>query len=764
MSMDTAMDSLYESQKNILEAMTKLLSNMKKDPADRRTVDNCRRKMEMLDLLWSEYDANNKKLLPYESIEHQYFQKGEFELTKKLYRDIKAYIENLEGEIKTSAGRTAAGQQPAQQQQTKQPPGKPQTGTSAQQQISVTQQQAVEPAAQPAVQYKSRGTNSKLDDLLRKQTVNFKAFIRTVNTINIESVSEKWEFQDLLKSLDSRWTVIDSVHWDIIDALEGEEDDAYESMFSRHESTYNRIKKALNSKMWSVSHIEKSTPTIELPVFTGSYQQWVSFRDLFLETIHKNPSLSSAQKMQFLKSKVKGDAERLIQHLSISSENYSICWKILDHRFENKKLIFTSHVNTLLNLPNMQTPACNQIKKLHDITVESLHAIKNQGVDISTWDPLLVHLLSQKLDSITYGEYVESLGNSRELPILQDFLDFLELKFITMESARRRQECTPKSSNTQQQPLPHQVPTQKFSATSSPRKAFVPRNGNNENVGKPFFKYSHASTSIKCPLCEAEHGLFMCDRFLNMPNDIKLKTLNNHQLCINCLYDHRGKKCISTKTCRACNNKHNTLLHDALAKQKSQEMPPPVTRVANNRNNNSHVSQSQGDASEILLTTALIKVTSRDGNQHIMRALIDQGSQISLISERAAQQLGIKRQSCNGVIFGIGEKENNCKGMLDITCQSLHSDFVFNARVMIMNNLIKNLPQKTFSKPAWSHISDINLADPEFYVSRPVDILLGAEIYSLIMMDGIIRGDETRVDSLRQRDYFVSLQRRFKSN
>ncbi|KAG7301335.1 hypothetical protein JYU34_014266 [Plutella xylostella] len=226
MSMDTAMDSLYESQKNIFEAMTKLLSNMKKDPADRRTVDNCRRKMEMLDLLWSEYDANNKKLLPYESMEHQYFQKGEFELTKKLYRDIKAYIENLEGEIKSSAGRTAAGQQPAQQQQTKQPPGKPQPGTSVQQQISATQ--VVEPAAQPAVQYKSRGTNSKLDDLLRKQTVNFKAFIRTVNTINIESVSERWEFQDLLKSLDSRWTVIDSLHWDIIDALEGEEDDAYE--------------------------------------------------------------------------------------------------------------------------------------------------------------------------------------------------------------------------------------------------------------------------------------------------------------------------------------------------------------------------------------------------------------------------------------------------------------------------------------------------------------------------------------------------------
>ena len=48
--------------------------------------------------------------------------------------------------------------------------------------------------------------------------------------------------------------------------------------------------------------------------------------------------------MQFLKGKVQGESERLIQHLTISSEKYLICWEILNHRYTNKKYICTVHI------------------------------------------------------------------------------------------------------------------------------------------------------------------------------------------------------------------------------------------------------------------------------------------------------------------------------------------------------------------------------------------------------------------------------------
>lgn len=59
-----------------------------------------------------------------------------------------------------------------------------------------------------------------------------------------------------------------------------------------------------------------------------------------------------------------------------------------------------------------------------------------------------------------------------------------------------------------------------------------------------------------------------------------------------------------------------------------------------------------------------------------------------------------------------------------------------------MNHLIRNLPSYSFAEPQWNFLENINLADPKFYVSRPVDLLLGAEVYSKILMNGICKIDD----------------------
>ncbi|KOB64363.1 Uncharacterized protein OBRU01_24057 [Operophtera brumata] len=298
----------------------------------------------------------------------------------------------------------------------------------------------------PEMFTKSQGVTSKKDDLIKKQISNFKAFARTVSNIDMDIITEKWEFQDILKNLESRWSGIDKVHWEL-DSESDSSNEQYEKTFSEHERTYNDMKKALNSKLWSMSHREKTTPQMEVPNFHGNYHQWVCFKDLFTEAIHSNSFLSNAQKMQFLKSKVKGEAERLIQHLNISSDNYSICWEILQQRYNNKKMIFSSHMNILLNLPVMQQASVNHIKRIHDTTQETMNAIKNLGTDVTSWDPLIVYILCQKLDSDTHSEYMKSVKQPRELPVLSEFLTFLESQFTSMEASRRKQD----NSNQKQQ-------------------------------------------------------------------------------------------------------------------------------------------------------------------------------------------------------------------------------------------------------------------------------------------------------------------------
>lgn len=58
---------------------------------------------------------------------------------------------------------------------------------------------------------------------------------------------------------------------------------------------------------------------MDILIFNGNYHKWVSFKDIFKQSIHSNHSMSKAQKMQFLKSKVKigkGDPEQY---------NYTTC-------------------------------------------------------------------------------------------------------------------------------------------------------------------------------------------------------------------------------------------------------------------------------------------------------------------------------------------------------------------------------------------------------------------------------------------------------
>lgn len=771
------MEDIVITQYQLMESIEKVLTNFSKDGPDRRTSSSIQRRLATLQSLWNEFNGNHGQLTDYQDEKHDYFQKDCYNRTKDFYGKLVSYLSEyvlyVEKPDTTQRPVTPKFFKLTQQTSSQYPLGTPEpssarspmtqpetsragtSGFSSKKQaaspvaeLQVPKNPTYQPKYKTTVQSEGRfasagfsstsGSPSKLEEMLRKQKSNFKAFSRTITNINFESLSEKWEFEDILKHIEARWTTIDQLHWEIDSELT-EEDEEYERTFSAYENEYNIIKKEINQKRGSASYKTHSMPTMDIPTFHGDYHKWVSFKDLFIESIHSNRSISNAQKMQFLKSKVKGEAEKLIQHLNISSPNYELCWDILNHRYNNNKLIFNSHVNILMSLPVMQQQVASIVKRMHDTTKECLNAIKNLNVDISSWDPLLVYILSQKLDAETHKDYIESVNNPRELPSLQEFLDFLENKFTSLEASKRKHDIINQKYSTQSSSFS----TKRLPAFQHQNQQIYHNNKqflNNNHSNKSFTKSCYTSSTTKCPHCNGEHGIFSCKDFINISNEAKLKAIKQMQLCVNCLYDHNGKKCISTKTCRKCSAQHNTILHDAFSKPSKQ---PPNSHKEN-------VNVSQNDQAEILLATAKVNVLAADGTSHSMRALIDQGSQISLITENAAQTLGLSRRQCKGVVFGLGAQENNSKGAMLITASSIYGDFTFNADVIIMKNLINNLPNKSFQKPSWKHIQNISLADPEFNVSRPVDLLLGADIYSLIMLGGIIKGENDSLPMAQQ--------------
>lgn len=70
----------------------------------------------------------------------------------------------------------------------------------------------------------------------------------------------------------------------------------------------------------SVSHISNESegrtnirlPKLNLPSFSGKYDEWFPFFDSFNSIIHSNLSINKVQKLQYLKSCLTGDASNII--------------------------------------------------------------------------------------------------------------------------------------------------------------------------------------------------------------------------------------------------------------------------------------------------------------------------------------------------------------------------------------------------------------------------------------------------------------------
>lgn len=76
-----------------------------------------------------------------------------------------------------------------------------------------------------------------------------------------------------------------------------------------------------------------------MPNFTGRYEDWPTFRDLFQSIIGRDGSLSDVKKLHYLKVSLKSDAEALIKNIPTTAENYQRAWTTLSEQFENKRLL-----------------------------------------------------------------------------------------------------------------------------------------------------------------------------------------------------------------------------------------------------------------------------------------------------------------------------------------------------------------------------------------------------------------------------------------
>ena len=214
-----------------------------------------------------------------------------------------------------------------------------------------------------------------------------------------------------------------------------------------------------------------------------------------------------------------------------------------------------------------------------------------------------------------------------------------------------------------------------------------------------------------------------------------------NNLCFNCLKpaakNHSAESCPSS-SCRQCNKKHNTLLHQQRnVEYPANALPSSSSSQSQPKKKSSNITRDgQGVERDVLLATAVVKTQDRLSFYQFCRIMLDSCSQATLISESTVQRLGLERFYDNTIITGVGQTTaGSSRGKVKITLQSCVSSDRIQIEAVIMSKVTSDIPQD-FCKTEYAHLNNLELADPKYFQPGPIDILLGADYTGLAMLDG----------------------------
>lgn len=141
-----------------------------------------------------------------------------------------------------------------------------------------------------------------------------------------------------------------------------------------------------------------------------------------------------------------------------------------------------------------------------------------------------------------------------------------------------------------------------------------------------------------------------------------------------------------------------------------------------------------------LLMTCRVHVKSPNGSHVIARALLDSASSASFISEHIAQSLSLPRTKRDVVISGIAGLKHQSKThyftTFEISPVSLSTKRL-NITAAIIPQVTCELPPHPIPfKSEWHHLTNLQLADPDFGCPGRIDLLLGVDVFVDMLLTG----------------------------
>jgi len=443
-------------------------------------------------------------------------------------------------------------------------------------------------------------------------------------------------------------------------------------------------------------------PEIPLPQFSGDLADWPVFRDRFIALVDSRSNISNIEKFYYLLSCLELEASEVVKGITVSNDTYSLAWAALVDRFDKPRRLASFLLDTVLSAPISQQESISSLNKFLNTFDESFGVL--ESLNIPNFGEFLLFSIAFRSLPVSSRRLFE-MSNSEEYPKAQELFKFVKSRIQVLELAGGTTSVTSTKD-------PQPKPLKSKGKWSPSRKKSVSLIATDQS------KVS-SSNSDQCPGCNGSHQLQNCPVFKGLTVDGRYDVVSKHRLCMACFSSyHWSNKC--KESCSKCKRRHHLLLHrDAQLSQASAAQQPPVVMLS-----------SQSSPS-VLLGTAVALAQDIGGNVQPVRALLDSGSQISVITKECSDRLGLRRSRWTASLTGLsGQCVPKVLGTVLLKVRPRYDSApVITVKAWVLPTITADMPCQQLTVGVREGCSHLKLADPYFDTPAPVELLLGADVF-----------------------------------
>ena len=371
-----------------------------------------------------------------------------------------------------------------------------------------------------------------------------------------------------------------------------------------------------NQDPLSLPHrVRSKLPQLVLPKFRGDVTQYRTFWDSFESAVHSNAELSHIDKFNYLNSLLEGQAQRAIQGLPLTEDNYEAAVNILNQRFGKPQQIISAHMDELLKIPACNGDRPSQLRFVYDKVSVHVRGLEALGVNSSQYGSLLIPVIMAKLPPEVRVQIARNAN--------QDVWEISDLLAVIQREVEACEKVNSEQRKEQVAKPQRNLPT---AATLVARDSSVSSNGVPE-----------------CVYCSARHFSASCDRVTDVIN--RKEIFKRDRRCFLCLRKgHRNTQCPSNKYCRRCHgNHHQSVPFQPQANHANLAQETNRSSENNNPTSVSHTTtaSSKGQSKVLLQTVATFAHADHQSDPVPVRILLDSGSQRSYCTNALKEKLGL---------------------------------------------------------------------------------------------------------------------------